>query len=29
MIEALLLLPVVYFVGGIIYYTVTGTTPNW
>jgi len=29
MIEAILLLPVVYFVGGIIYYTVTGTTPDW
>jgi len=29
MLEAILLIPVIYFVGGIIYYTVTGTTPNW
>jgi len=29
MLEMIFLLPVVYFVGGILYYTVTGTTPDW
>ena len=29
MLEMIFLLPAIYFVGGILYYTVTGTTPDW